>query len=43
MNSELLSTISEKLQQATKYSVLEKKREKMEAEQHMAAIEHSLN
>lgn len=42
MNSDLLTTISEKLQQATKFSVLEKKREKMEAEQHVAAIEDCL-
>jgi hypothetical protein len=42
MNNELLNTISEKLQQATKSSLLERKREKQEAEQHMAAIEDSL-
>jgi hypothetical protein len=38
MNSELLTSISEKLQHATRTSVLERKREKIEAEEQIAAI-----
>lgn len=39
MNNDLLSTISEKLQQATKQSLLDRRREKVEAEEQAAAIE----
>ena len=38
MNNELLMTISEKLQQASRHTQIERRRERMEAEQHLAAI-----